>query len=225
MPDSESEEEISTIFKYGSQQFYNMLRALGPISEEDYEAICREVYVLRTFLSKANGKNGAAAALDRLKGRLREIDQLVSAYLEDANLAEQQGELFLADAVITIKEEAKPSGAKFKTPHLDFDTWDGKQEKFFSWMSTMIKMKKLGSIHDSQAQVMVMKKLPENIRNQCEHLTSFADVEQWLMGRYGTEHGLLAGVDRIIKKVTKTECMTRYFDEVLPEILKIKGFV
>ena len=225
MPDSDSDEETSTTFKYGSQQFYNMLKALGPISEEGYEAICREVYVLRTFISKANGKNGAAAALDRLKGKLRAIDQLVSAYLEDANQAEQQGELHLADAVVTIKEEVKPSGAKFKAPHIDFDTWDGKQEKFFSWMSTTIKMKELAGIHDAQAQVMVMKKLPEIIRSQCEHLTTWTDVEKWLMGRYGTEHGLLAGVDCIIKKITRTECMIRYFDEVLPEILKIRGFV
>ena len=116
MPPSDDEGEVSPIFKYGDPQFYIMLQAIGPISEEDYEAICREVYMLRTFISKANGKNGAAAALDRLKGRIREIDQLVSAYLEDANLAEQQGELFLADAVVTIKEEAKPSGAKFKAP-------------------------------------------------------------------------------------------------------------
>ena len=116
MPESKSEEETSTTFKYGTQQFFNMLRALGPITEEDYEAICREVYVLRTFLSKAHGKNGAAAALDRLKGRLRGIDQLVSAYLEDACLAEQEGERALAEAVLTIKEEAKPSVTKFKLP-------------------------------------------------------------------------------------------------------------
>ena len=163
MTDSDYEEGNSTIFKYGTQQFYNMLRALGPITEEDYEAICREVYVLRTFLSKANGKNGAAAALDRLKGRLREIDQLVSAYLEDACLAEQEGERALAAAVLTIKEEAKPSVIKFKLPPVDFEVWGGEQEKFFAWMSSVVKLIGQTKMDDGQAQLMVLKKIPERV--------------------------------------------------------------
>ena len=45
------------------------------------------------------------------------------------------------------------------------------------------------------------------------------------MGRYGTDNGLLAGVASILKKVTKTECMIRFFNKIMPEILKIQGFV
>ena len=34
MSDNENEEETSTIFHYGNQQFFIMLRAVGPITEE-----------------------------------------------------------------------------------------------------------------------------------------------------------------------------------------------
>ena len=148
----------SPTFRYGDAQFYIMLQALGDISAEDYEGICKQVVLLRMFIAEEHGKAGAKRALGQLQDKLDEIDQFVRVALRDANLAEQQGELFLADAAVVIKEEAKPSGAKFKAPHIDFDTWDGKQEKFFSWMSTTIKMKELAGIHDAQAQVMVMKK-------------------------------------------------------------------
>ena len=37
MPDSESEEETSTIFKYGDPQLYAMLQAIGTITAQDYE--------------------------------------------------------------------------------------------------------------------------------------------------------------------------------------------
>ena len=225
MPDSENEEETSTILKYGNPQFFTMLRAVGPITKEDYETICKEVYVLRTFLSKTHGKNGAARALDRLKDKLQEVDQLVGTYLEDACLAEKEGELALAGAIPTVKEEEKAPVIKFKLPPVDFDVWDGKQEKFFAWMSSVLRLIGLTKMNDSQAQLMVLKKIPEGIQNQCEHLTSFALIKEWLMERHGTDNALLAGVTRILKKVTKTECMVTFIDVVLPKILKIQGLV
>ena len=92
-------------------------------------------------------------------------------------------------------------------------------------MSSVLKLINLVKINDGQAQMMVLTKIPEGIRNQCEHLTSFADIKRWLMGWYGTDNSLLAGVACILKKVTKTECMVTFFDDVLPKILKIQGLV
>ena len=125
MPDSESEEETSTIFKYGDPQLYAMLQAIGTITAQDYETICRKVVLLRMFLAKAHDRAGAKKALGRLQDKLDEIDQFVRASLEDACLAEQEGERALAEVVPTIKEEAKPSVIKFKLPPVDFEVWGG----------------------------------------------------------------------------------------------------
>ena len=182
----------SPTFKHGDPQFYIMLQAIGPISAEDYEVICQQVVLLRLFLGKPHGKAGAKKALGQLQDKLDEIDQFVRAALEDACLAEQQGELFLADAAFTIKEEAKAPVTKFKLPPVDFNVWDGEQEKFFAWMSSVIKLINQTKMDDGQAQLMVLKKIPEGIRNQCEHLTSFALIKDWLMERQGTYNALLA---------------------------------
>ena len=98
MPISENEEETSTIFKYGNQQVFIMLRTLEPITEEAYEAICKEAYTVRTCLSKPHGKADAARALERLKGKFQAVGQSVGAYLEDTCLTEEEWEL-------TVKEE------------------------------------------------------------------------------------------------------------------------
>ena len=136
--------------------------------------------------------------------------------MEDACQAEEDGKI--GKMIVTFKEEEKSPATKFKLPPVNFEVWDGKQEKFFAWMSSVIKLINQVTINDGQAQLMVLKKILENIRNQCEHLTSFTEVKRWLMGRYGTDNGLLAGVASILKKVTKTECMIRFFYEVMPEI-------
>ena len=150
MPLDENEEETPTSFKYGDPQLFAMLNAIGTITEEDYEIICREVVVLRMFLAKTHGKAGAALALDRLKDKL-----------EDACLAEEEGELALARAVRTFKEEEKAPATKFKLPPVYFEFWDGKQEKFFAWMSSVIRLIGQAKIDDSQAHLMVLKKIPE----------------------------------------------------------------
>ena len=110
MPREEDEDEAYTSFKYGDPQLYAMLCAIGTITVEDYETICREVVLLRVFLAKAHGRAGAKKALGRLQDKLDKIDQFVRASLEDACLAEQEGERALAEAVPTIKEEAKTLG-------------------------------------------------------------------------------------------------------------------
>ena len=115
----------SPTFKHGDPQFYIMLKAIGTISAQDYEMICREVVLLRMFLATAHGRSGAKKALGRLQDKLDEIDQFVRASLEDACLAEQEGERALAEVVPTIKEEAKPSVIKFKLPPVDFEVWGG----------------------------------------------------------------------------------------------------
>ena len=189
MSDSENEEETSTVFKYGDPQFYIMLQAIGTISAQDYEMICREVVLLRMFLATAHGRSGAKKALGRLQDKLDEIDQFVRVALEDANLAEREGELFLADAVLTIKEEVKTPATKFKLPPVDFNVWSGEQEKFFAWMSSVVKLVGQTKMDDGQAQLMILKKIPEGVRNQCEHLTTFAFIKDWLMERYGTDNG------------------------------------
>ena len=159
-----------------------MLCAIGDgIMEEDYETICREVVLLRVFLAKAHGRAGAKKALGRLQDKLDEIDQFVRTSLEDACLAKQEGERALAEAVLTIKEEAKPSVIKFKLPPVDFNVWDGEQEKFFAWMSSVFKLIGQTKMDDGQDQLMVLKKIPEGVRNQCEHLTTFALTKDWLM--------------------------------------------
>ena len=84
MPVSDDEEETSPVFKYGDPQFYTMLQAIGTISAEDYEMICREVVLLRGFLARAHGRAGAKKALGQLQDKLDEIDQFVRISLEDA---------------------------------------------------------------------------------------------------------------------------------------------
>ena len=130
MPREEDEEEGYTSFKYGDPQLYAMLCAIGTITVEDYKTICREVALLRMFLGKDHGRAGAEQALERLQDKLKEIDQFVRGSLEDACRAEQEGRLALAEAVLTIKEEAKAPVTKFKLPSVDFNVWDGEQEKF-----------------------------------------------------------------------------------------------
>ena len=198
---SRDEDEGYTSFKYGDPQLYAMLCAIKTITVEDYKTICREVALLRMFLGKDHGRAGAEQALARLQDKLQEIDQFVRGSLEGACKAEEEGRLALAGAVPTVKQEEKPPTMKFKLPPVDFDAWDGKQEKFFAWMSTVIKLIKLAAINDGQAQLMIMKKILENIRNQCKHLTSFTDVEQWLMGRY--KHSQEGHEDRVHDSVLR----------------------
>ena len=59
MPQEEDEDGGYTSFKYGDPQLYAMLCAIGTITVEDYETICREVVLLRGFLAKAHGRAGA----------------------------------------------------------------------------------------------------------------------------------------------------------------------
>ena len=77
MPREEDEEEGYTSFKYGDPQLYAMLCAIGSITVEDYETICREVVLLRGFLAKVHDRAGAAQALERLQDKLKEIDQFI----------------------------------------------------------------------------------------------------------------------------------------------------
>ena len=58
----------------------------------------------------------------------------------------------LEKVIVTFKEEEKPPAMKFKLPLVDFEVWDGKQEKFFAWMSSVIKLVKQAAINDGQAQ-------------------------------------------------------------------------
>ena len=108
MPLDENEGGAPTIFTYGDLQCFTMLNAIGTITEEDYETICKEVFVLRLFLAKTHGKAGAARALDRLKDKLQEIDQLISASLEDACLAEEEGEFALGREGTSGQVQAAP---------------------------------------------------------------------------------------------------------------------
>ena len=105
---SDEEGGNSPTFRYGDAQFYTMLQPIGDISAKDYEEICEQVVLLRMFIAKEHGKAGAKEALGRLQDKLDEINQFVRVALRDANLAEQQGELFLADAIVTIEEETSP---------------------------------------------------------------------------------------------------------------------
>ena len=131
MTDSNYEEGNSTIFKYGDPQVLAMLNTKVNITPEDYEAVCKEVFMLKFFLAKDLRKR-AREALARLTAKLQDLDQDVLCLLEDACRAEEDGEAALDKTVVTFKQEEKPPAMKFKLPPVDFNAWDGKQEKFFA---------------------------------------------------------------------------------------------
>ena len=214
----------SPVFQYGDHQAFAMLNTKVTITAEDYETVCKETFMLKFFLNKGLTKR-AKEALAALSAKLQDLDRNVLCLLEDACQAEEDGEAALDKPVVTFKQEEKRPATKVKLAPFDFEVWGGEQEKFFAWMSTVVKMISALGIDDGQAQLMVLKKLPEKIRNQCEHLATFALVKDWLMARYGTDNGLLSGVMCVLKKVTKTERATTFLDDVLPEILKIQGLV
>ena len=61
--------EVSPVFVYGDHQVFLMLNTKICITPEDYEAVCKEVFFLRTFIAKSLKKR-AGEALARLTDKL-----------------------------------------------------------------------------------------------------------------------------------------------------------